>query len=228
MSVEEGKFVRMLGRNEVRLTACAVTKHSEFDRIFTNSSLSDKYFREPNQFWQRNNEHERALVKFYKRDIYKHSLSYDAVQIVEIPMLFPGSNSDDSWGELQFLIKSPRLVRLARHYSFDTRVNQWVEETKLIQPKTDLGAHTYLALRFYHQGHLPQIPDNWHFEPIYVSVMYHEGPTSLFAHDDVAPFWKFSFYRINVLWEQEIKIIIDALDNNSSEIPKHLPAGRQV
>ncbi|MEK6826043.1 MAG: hypothetical protein AAB648_01660 [Patescibacteria group bacterium] len=214
MSVEEGKFVRMFGRNEVRLTACAVTKDPEFDHMFVNFGFSDKYFREPNQFWQRDNKHERASVKFYKRDIYRHSLSHDTIQVVEIPMPFIGNDSDDSWGELQFLIKEPRLVKLARHYSFDTRVNKWVEETKPIQPKTDFGTHAYLALRFYHQDRLPQTPDNWHFEPVYVSIMSH---------------MRFMFYRIDVFWEEEeIKITVTVLEENSPEIPKHLPTGRQV
>lgn len=205
--VEKGKFVRIFDSSEVRLTACAVTKH-----VPSSSLLELDYFRgyfsEPNQFWHRDPNHERALLKIYKRDLnLKEQSTFwgPTGQIIEIPMLFWGNNSADGWGELQFLIKEPKLVRLARHYSFDTRVNKWVEETQLIQPKTDLGTHAYLALRFYHQDYLPPVPSDWHFEPVYVSVK------------------KSVYYKIDVLWESdEIEITTTVLDKNSPEIPKHL------
>lgn len=220
-NVEEGKFVRMFGRSEIRLTACAVTRDLEFDYTFLNFGFSDKYFREPNQFWQRDNKHERALVKFYKRGIDRCSLCYDATQNVKIPMPFTGTNSENGWGELQFLIKAPRLVKLARHRSFDTRVNKWVEETKVIQPKTEFRDHSYLALRFYHQGDLPQIPADWRWEPVFVSIMNPKRPSPLPSMP--GPFWEFCFYRIDVFWEkEEINITVTILEKNSSEIPKHL------
>lgn len=206
--VEEGKFVRMFGRSEVRLTACAVSKDLNFYHTFVDFGFRDKYFLEPNQFWQRDQKHERALIKYYKREVDRCSLCYDATQTVKIPMPIPGTYSDTGWGELQFLIKKPRLVKLARHSSFDTRVNQWVEETKLIQPKTDFDTHSYLALRFYHQNHLPPTPIDWRFELVYVSVMNLNC---------------IMFYRVDVLWEkEEIKITVTVLDESSPEIPKHL------
>ena len=202
-NVEEGKFVRMFDRHEIRLTACAVTKSISHDVL--NSGPTSSYFREPNQFWQRDPKHERAAVKFYKRDIYDYSASDSITQTVRIRMPFLGHNSTNGWGELQLLIKEPRLVMLARHRSFDTRVNKWVPETKLIQPKTDFGTHAYLALRFYHQGYLPPVPSNWRFEPVYVSIINR------------------SFYKIDVLWEkEEITITVALLDKNLPEIPKHL------
>ena len=42
-NVEEGKFVRMFGRSEIRLTACAVTRDLEFDYTFLNFGFSDKF-----------------------------------------------------------------------------------------------------------------------------------------------------------------------------------------
>lgn len=223
--IEEGKFVRMFGRNEIRLTACAVTKDQNFYHEFLDFGSGDTYFWEPNQFWQRDPKHEQALVKFYKREVYRHSLCYNATQTVRIPMPFPSNNPDNGWGELQFLVKAPRLVRLARHRSFDTRVNQWVEEKKLIQPKTDLGNHAYLALRFYHQDHLPPVPSDWRFEPVYVSVsaMSQGRFSPLFGM--AGPSWELEtdFYRIDVFWEkEEIKITVTVLGKNSPEIPKHL------
>ena len=205
--MENQKFVRMFDRPEVHLTACAVTK----DPIITflpDKNDKDGYFLEPNQFWQRDPNHERALLKIYKRNPCENMIHYDANQFLKIPMPFLGSDSSDGWGELQFLIKAPILVRLARHRSFDTRVNKWVEETKSIQPKTDLETHSYLALRFYHQDYLPPVPGDWRFEPVYVSVMSQMC---------------FMFYRIDVLWkEEEITITVIALDKDSPEIPKHI------
>lgn len=209
--VEEGKFVRMFDRSEIRFTACAVSKNTDTNFLFgLNKFVS--YFIEPNQFWKKDPNHERACIKVYRGSMHNHSLCYDATQIVKIPMSFLGHDSSDGWGELQFLIKAPRLVKLARHRSFDISVNQWVEETKLIQPKTDFGNHAYLALRFYHQDHLPPVPDNWHWEPVYVSVLYLAGNLM-----------RLMFYRIDVLWEKEkIKITVTVLDENLPEIPKHL------
>jgi|SRR3989344_3343922 len=222
MSVEEGKFVRMFGRSEIRLTACAVTKNVDTGFLLGQNRATD-YFVEPNQFWTRDRNHERASIKVYRKRVCDHSLFNDTTQTVKIPMPFLGSDSDDGYGELQFLIKAPRLVKLARHRSFDTRVNEWVEETEVIQSKTEFRDHSYLALRFYHQDHLPQVPDNWHWEPVYVSVMYHRGPSSPFAHDAVGPFWEFCFYRIWVFWEKdEIEITVNTISGDSSEIPKHL------
>lgn len=204
--VGEGKFFRMFGRSEIRLTACAVTKHVASSSLLGLDAFSD-YFSEPNQFWQRDPNHERALLKIYKRDLNlkEQSTFWDPTgQIVEIPMPFWGNNSADGWGELQFLIKEPKLVRLARSRSFDTRVNKWVEETKLIQPKTDLETHSYLSLRFYHQDYLPPVPADWHFEPVYISIS------------------NSMYYRVDVLWEEDIEITTMVLDKDSLEIPKHL------
>jgi len=205
------KFVRLFGRDEIHLTACAVNKTVIGSSCVANADIRDyidirDYMLKPNQFWSRDPNHERALLKIYKRDL-EEDLTYwnPVVQTVEIPMPFWGKDSSDGWGELQFLIKEPAAVKLARCLSFDTRVNQWVKETKLIQPKTDLETHTYLALRFYHQDYLPPVPGDWHFEPVYVSIRNSD------------------FYRIDVLWEEEeIKITVTVLDKDLPEIPKHL------
>lgn len=199
--VEEGKFVRMFDRHEVRLTACAVTKDRNFNNVVSNDIIIKS-----NQFWDRYPpHHERALLKMYIRNPGGNLICDDSNQTLRIPMPFLGHDSADGWGELQFLIKEPKLVKLARRRSFDTRVNKWIEETQLIQPKTDLETHAYLALRFYHQDYLPPIPGDWHFEPVYVSVR------------------NSAFYRIDVFWEkEEIEITTTVLYKNSSEIPKHL------
>lgn len=212
MATGEQKFVRLFGHHEVHLTACAVAKpRAEISMLETVEEFGN-YFGEPNQFWKRDPNHERALLKVYKRDPEEDSTYWDpVVQIVKIPMPFLGLDSSDGWGELQFLIKEPTAVKLARRCSFDTRVNKWIEETKLIQPKTDFKTHAYLALRFYHQSYLPPVPDDWHFEPVYVSVR------------------NSAFYKIDVLWkETEITVATTMLGKDSPEIPKHLPAGRQA
>lgn len=205
MATEERKFVRLFGHNEIHLTACAVTKNVVgISLIETVEEIGD-YFSEPNQFWKRDPNHERALLKVYRRNPAKNMVCCDNIQILKIPMPFLGHDSSDGWGELQFLIKKPAAVKLARDYSFDTRVNRWMKETNLIQPKNDMGTHTYLALRFYHQSYLPPVPGDWHFEPVYVSVR------------------SSGFYRIDVSWEkEEIKITVTMLNKDSSEIPKHL------
>lgn len=210
MATEKQKFVRMFGRREVYLTACAVIKDPidsmYLSDVITTPGVLNGYTSEPNQFWQRDPKHERALLKVYRKNLGESLTCWvSALKIVKIPMPFLGHDSNAGWGELQFLIKAPSLVKLARHRSFDTRVNQWVPETKPIQPKTDLETHAYLALRFYHQDYLPPVPDDWHFEPVYVSVK------------------NMAFYRIDVLWEnEEIKIATTALEKDSPEIPKHL------
>lgn len=203
--VEGGKFVRMFNRHEVRLTACAVTKHQPSSSLLGITKFAD-YFGEPNQFWKRDPNHERALLKIYKRDHHEERFTCcDNIQTLKIPMPFWDNNSNDGWGELQFLIKEPNVVKLARRHSFDTRVNKWIEETQLIQPKTNLETHAYLALRFYHQDYLPPVPSDWHFEPVYVSIR------------------NSAYYKIDVLWEEdEIEITTMVLDKNSPEIPKHL------
>lgn len=206
----ERKFVRVFGRPEVHLTACAVTKDPKVNSLWEQTPKFYSHFKEPNQFWKRDLNHERALLKVYQSDpednaIDQETWLYDDDQTLKIPMPFLGHDSADGWGELQFLIKEMKAVKLARHRSFDTRINKWVEETKLIEPKTDLETHAYLALRFYHQSYLPPVPNDWHFEPVYVSVR-----NSI-------------FYGIDVLWEkEEIKITTTVIDKNSHEIPKHL------
>ncbi|OGD25533.1 hypothetical protein A2819_02065 [Candidatus Azambacteria bacterium RIFCSPHIGHO2_01_FULL_40_24] len=207
MSKVEGKFVRLFGHSEIHLTACAVIKNPNLKFLLWASEYASHYFEEPNQFWQRDPNHERALLKVYKRNLEENQLltCLNNVQTVEIPMTFLGNNSADGWGELQFLIKQPTAVKLARQRSFDTRVNRWVEETKTIQPKTDLGTHAYLALRFYHQDYLPPVPGDWRFEPAYVSIKNSD------------------FYKIDVLWEQkEMTVTVTKLSKDSPEIPKHL------
>ena len=205
MATGNQKFVRLFGRNEIHLTACAVTKRIDISSLLGLAEFGD-YYGEPNQFWKRDPRHERALLKIYRRRLENHlSFNNPGQQILKIPMLFWGSNSTDGWSELQFLIKEPAAVKMARLRSFDTRVNQWVEETKLIQPKTDLGTHAYLALRFYHKDYLPPVPGDWHFEPVYVSVK------------------NSAFYRIEVLWrENEITVVTTMLNEDSPEISKHL------
>ncbi|MDO8574786.1 MAG: hypothetical protein Q7R61_00685 [bacterium] len=209
MATGEGKFVRIFGHREVHITACAVTKNVDTGFLLAMNKLAN-YFVEPNQFWKRDPNHERALLKIYKRDpednaICQETWLYDDDQILKIWMPFLGHNSNDGWGELQFLIKEPAKVKLARNRSFDTRVGRWVKETKLIQPKTDLGTHAYLALRFYHQDYLPPVPGDWRFEPVYVSVRNSD------------------FYKTDVLWEREkMTVTVTKLSKDSPEIPKHL------
>lgn len=200
------KFVRVFDRTEIYLTACAVTKNTAGSSLLGLGEFGDYYFGKPNQFWKRDRNHERALLKIYKRNHQsEHLTCYDNVQTLKIPMPFWGNNSADGWGELQFLIKNLAAVKLARRSSFDTRVNKWVNETQPIQPKTNLETHAYLALRFYHLSYLPPVPDDWRFEPVYISVR------------------NSNFYRIDVLWEEaEIKITITALGCDSPEIPKYL------
>ncbi len=199
--MEKQKFIRMFDRSEIHLTACAVTKDPDFNNIVSNGLIF-----EPNQFWQRDPRHERALMKVYECN--RDMILYDNKQFLKISMFFLGRDSSNGWGELQFLIKAPALVKLARHRCFDTRVNRWVEETKPIQPRTDLGTHSYLALRFYHQDYLPpRAPKTrrWYFEPVYVSIKNSD------------------FYRIDVSWEkEEITVTTTTLMRDSSEIPKHL------
>lgn len=210
MAAKEGKFVRLFDNREVHITACAVTKYSVANSVLLTTSFNN-YFKEPNQFWYRDPNHERALLKVYKRNPKDNLTCYDDSQVLKIPMPFLGHDSDDGWGELQFLIKQPAAVKLARHRSFDTRINQWVPETQLIQPKTNLGTHVYLALRFYNQDYFPPVPSDWRFESMYVSI-----------RNSV-------FYKIDVWWEkEEITVTVTMLDKDSPEIPKHLPAGRQV
>ncbi len=200
----EQKFVRLFGRYEIYLTVCAATKNATLSSLLGIAEFFP-YFWEPNQFWQRDPNHERALLKIYKRDSEKDLTCGVDTQSLSIPMPFWGHDSSDSWGELQFLIKRPAAVKLARHRCFDTRVNQWVEETKPIQPKTDMGTHAYLALRFYHQDYLPPVPGDWRFEPVFVSIRNSE------------------FYRVDVLWRAaEIKTTMTMLNSDSLEIPKHL------
>lgn len=203
----EQKFVRAFDHPEVHLTACAVTKNTDVISLVSDE-LSEYYFEEPNQFWKRDPHHERALLKVYKRNPAKNLHLFEFIQTLKIPMPFLGHDSSDGWGELQFLIKTPRLVKLARHRSFDARVNQWVNETQLIQPKNDLETHAYLALRFYHQDHLPPVPSDWRFEPVYVSVRNE------------------LFYEIYLRWEGgEITVVMAELSGKGcNRIPKHLLA----
>lgn len=206
MTTGNQKFVRLFDHNEVHITACAVTKNKDTCFLLGLNKLVN-YFVEPNQFWKRDPNHERALLKVYKCDPAENSIyiCHDNARTLKIPMPFLGHDSSDGWGELQFLIKAPVVVKLARNRSFDTRVNKWVPETQLIQPKNDMGTHAYLALRFYHQDYLPPVPDDWRFEPVYVSVR------------------NSSFYRIEVLWkENETTVVTTMLNKDSPEIPKHL------
>ncbi len=207
MATRERKFVRVFGHNEIHLTACAVIKKLSVDSFVRLSELNASYIEEPNQFWNRDPNHERALLKIYQyQKEWIHYFENPLIrQTVGITMPFLGHDSSDGWGELQFLIKKPTAVKLARHRSFDTRINRWVEETKNIQPKTDLETHAYLALRFYHRDYLPPVPGDWRFEQVYVSVRNSD------------------FYRIDVSWEkEEITIRATRLKKDSSEIPKHL------
>lgn len=206
MDLKGQKFVKMHGRQEIKITACAVSKMAGVADRLPEIEEYKNYFVEPNQKWLENPLNERAWVKVYCSINPETDLvTVQKVQVLKIRMPFLGDDHKECWGELQFLIKEPKLVKLVRHRSFDTRINQWVEEKKLIQPKTDFGNHAYLALRFYHQDYLPEIPDNWHFEPVFI-----------FIPDN-------NFYEVYVRWGKEEIIVTTALlDRSSSEIPKLL------
>ncbi len=207
MAAENKKFTRIFDHSQVSVTACAVTKDPRFNKLWDLKTKLVSHVREPNQFWARDPHHQMARLKIYSRDSYRWCI--DQNKVMKIPMPFFGSNFEDGWGELQFLIRAPKLVSLARHYSFDTRVNDWVPETQQIQPKRELGTHAYLSLRFYHQSNLPLNPSNWRWEPLFVSVK--ELLTS-------------QFYNVDVLWEkEEIGIFVTQLaDEALLGIPKHL------
>lgn len=208
MATGNQKFVRLFDHNEIHLTACAVTKKLSIDNFLRLIKLNAGYYEEPNQFWKRDPNHERALLKIYQN--HKEWMRYFEnpliAQTFKITMPFLGQSSSNGWGELQFLIKAPASVKLARHRCFDTRINRWIEEVKPIQPKTDLGTHSYLSLRFYHQDYLPPVPGgDWHFEPVYISIRSSD------------------YYKIDVWWKEEgITITVTALDKDSPEIPNHL------
>lgn len=200
------KFVMVQRHSELHITACAVSKMASADCL---SELEEykNYFVEPNQKWLENPADERAWVKvYYKLDPKNDSVIRERVQTIIIPMTFLGASSKECWAELQLMIKKQfEIIKLGRHTCFDTRIGKWVEETKPMVPKKDASTHGYVALRLYHQSYLPEIPGNWHFEPVYAVI----------AGND--------FYRIDAIWQnEEIAITATLLDDNSPEIPKFL------
>ena len=209
------KFVQMHGHKEVQITACAVSKMDSVDCL-SGLQEYENYFVEPNQKWLEKQSDPLAWVKvYYKINPEGDIATAEQTQILKIPMPFLGDNYGECWAELQIMIKrtmirnskSVRLnpVQLGRHKSYDTRIEKWAPETKPITPKKDLETHSYISLRFYHQNHLPPVPADWHFEPVYVSV----------AGKD--------FYRIDALWSgEEITVAAALLDSDSPEIPKHM------
>lgn len=209
------KFVRVHGNAEIHITACAVSKMIGVDCL----SELEEYKHclvEPNQKWLENQSDPFAWVKVYhKINPDTDSVITGQVQVIKVPMLFLGESSKECWAELQLIIKKQVIingrvvnlntVKLGRHQCYDTRIGEWISETKQIVPKKDAGTHGYIALRLYHQDNLPEIPANWHFEPVYAVI----------AGDD--------FYRINAIWQnEEITITATRVSNDSSEIPKHV------
>lgn len=209
------KFTQMHGHIEVHLTACAVSKMAKVDLLPEVPEYAD-YFIEPNAQWVKDSSHERAWVKVYHSiDRQTTSVIKGRIQTITIPMPFLGESREECWGELQILLKRKtirggrqqtlELVKFGRQRSYDSRVGQWVSETKTIEPKMDGGTHAYISLRLYHQDHRPETPADWRFEPLYVSV----------AGED--------FYRIDAVWQDEsIVITATLLDDDSEELPKFL------
>ena len=211
------KFVQVHRHPELHITACAVSKMTGVDRLSELEEYQD-YSVEPNQKWLENPADERAWVKVYhKLDPEKDSAIGDRIQTIIIPMTFLGENHRECWGELQIKIKRQTVrnnrlvnfeaVKLGRNEYFDTRISggQWVPETQPIVPKKDEGTHGYVALRLYHQDHLPENQSDWRFAPLFASIADK------------------NFYRIDAIWQnEEIRIVATLLDNKSPEIPKFL------
>lgn len=216
-TIKRQKFIQVRDHTMLHITACAVSKIAGVDRL---PELEDfeNFFVEPNQKWQENPAHERAWVKVYYRLNPKTDSAITIsglAQSITIPMPFLGESFKECWGEIQLMIKKQtvrngrlinlKTVRLGRHQCYDTRVGNWVPETKSIMPKKSAGTHDYVALRLYHQNNLPENHSDWHFEPVYVSVAGE------------------NFYRIDAEWDDEkIVIIATPLDDDSSEIPEFL------
>lgn len=215
----EQKFIQVYGNPELHITACAVSKLPGIHGLSKIEGY-ENYFSEPNQKWLENPANERAWIKvYYKLNPLTDSQIKGRIQIINIPMPFFGESREECWGEIQLCIKKQivrndntinlKNVKIGRHTCFDTRVGKWVEETKPIKPKNDPNSsdrsHYYIALRLYHQNYLPETPDGWHFEPVYVVI----------AGKD--------FYRIDIIWQnEEITITVTQLYSDSSEIPKFL------
>ena len=199
------KFIRVQRHPELHITACAVSKMANADRL---SELEEykNYLVEPNQKWLENPADERAWVKiYYKLDPKNDSVIEGRAQTILIPMIFWGEGLKECWAELQIMIKKFETVKLGRHQSYDIRIREWLKETKPIVPKKDAGTHGYIALRFYHQDNFPKNQPDWHFEPVYAAI----------AGKD--------FYRIDAIWQnEEIKIAATFLNTDSPEIPKFL------
>lgn len=220
------KFVMVHDNRELRITACAVSQNVD---ELAAVEIDMDFFVEPNQQWIDWEEAvmecseessppakpERAWVKVYRvLNPKTDSVIAGQVQSIKIPMPFLGESSKECWAEIQLMIKKQVIrdghlvnlnaVKLGRHKCYDTRVGEWVPETKPIVPKKDAGTHGYVALRLYHQDYLPENQPDWHFEPVYAAV---DG----------------KFYRIDANWQnEEIVIMITLLSDNSPEIPKFL------
>lgn len=221
------KFVTVHDNRELHITACAVSQN--VDELAVVDADND-FFVEPNQQWIDWEEAvmecteeqcppakpERAWVKIYRNLNPKtDSVTTGQVQSVKIPMQFFGESSKECWAEIQLMIKKQVIrdghlvnlnaVKLGRHKCYDTRVGEWVPETKPIVPKKDAGTHGYVALRLYHQNFLPENQPDWRFEPLYAAI----------ANKD--------FYRIEADWRGEkITITATLLNDDSSEIPRFL------
>lgn len=200
------KFVRVHNNQELHITACAVSKMAGVDRLSELEEYNN-YSVEPNQKWLENQSDPFAWVKVYydlRGKVDSISKTTGQVQIIELPMQFLGESHKECWGEIQIRVKQ-KDIKLGRHKCFDTRVGEWVPETKPIVPKKDAGTHGYIALRLYHQSYFPENQPYWHFEPIYAAIAGKK------------------FYRIDAGWfDEKITVVAALLNGNSSEIPEFL------
>ena len=210
------KFVKVDNRKEIQITACAVSKMDGVDCLSKLLEYAN-YFVEPNQAWLSKQDDPFAWVKvYYKINPESDSITTGAVQVIKIPMEFLGEDQNECWAEVQILTK-PIAVKndtgdeefvwpkLGRHQSYDKRVGKLVDETEPMIPKKDMITHRYVSLRLYYQDHLPEVPENWRFEPVYAAVADR------------------NFFRIDAEWKnEEITIIANLLDGNSPEIPSFL------
>lgn len=214
---EAQKFIQIYNNQELHITACAVSQNVDKLALLANSD----FLIEPNQQWVDwvkavmecpkesyvPAKPERAWVKVYRNlcgKVDSVSQTVGQVQVIKLPAKFLGESHKECWGEIQIRVKQ-KNIKLGRHICFDTRVGKWVEETKPIAPKKDAGAHSYVALRLYHQNYLPENQPDWRFEPVYAAIAGN------------------SFYRINAAWQnEEVIITVAPLNYDSPEIPNHL------
>ncbi len=217
---EKRKFIQLMDRyQEVHLTACAVSKLPNVDKLTELDGFED-YFVEPNQKWLEDPNHERAWVKIYRKlNPEADSVPFGGNQQIAIPMPFLGTGAVDCWGELQLNLKFALIrngarkqleqVKLGRHRSYDSRILGWADETKPIVPKQTQKDHAYVSLRFYHEDRRPEIPGDWRWEPLYLGI-------GTAAENNKR------FFRIDVFWQKE-KIVVTARPLNDSPLSIQVP-----